>query len=71
MQTEATEDAQKLCSAVLQTFVKFLFFWRIRRKMTAMYRSTSLENKELMALYGDERDDYFVRDEDCTSEVRI
>nr|XP_033469533.1 protein FAM161A-like isoform X2 [Epinephelus lanceolatus] len=36
--------------------------------MAAMYRSTSLENKELMALYGDERDDYFVRDEDCTSE---
>ncbi|XP_056251167.1 protein FAM161A-like [Seriola aureovittata] len=36
--------------------------------MTAMYRSRSLENKELMALYGGDRDPYFVRDEDCTSE---
>ncbi|XP_071335929.1 protein FAM161A-like [Trachinotus anak] len=36
--------------------------------MAVMYRSRSLENKELMALYGGERDPYFVRDEDCTSE---
>ncbi|XP_039639071.1 protein FAM161A-like [Perca fluviatilis] len=35
--------------------------------MAAMYRSTSLENKELMALYGGERDHYFT-DEECTSE---
>ncbi|XP_040906309.1 protein FAM161A-like [Toxotes jaculatrix] len=33
-----------------------------------MYRPPSLENKELMALYGGERDHFFVRDEDCTSE---
>lgn len=36
-----------------------------------MYRSVSLENKELMSLYGEERDRYFVRDEDCASEVRL
>ncbi|XP_070834438.1 protein FAM161A-like [Chaetodon trifascialis] len=36
--------------------------------MAAMYRSAPLENKELMALYGGERDHYFVRDDDCTSE---
>ncbi|XP_051276659.1 protein FAM161A-like [Dicentrarchus labrax] len=36
--------------------------------MALMYRSTSLENKELMALYGGERDHYFDRDEDFTSE---
>ncbi|XP_034753750.1 protein FAM161A-like [Etheostoma cragini] len=35
--------------------------------MSAMYQSTSLENKELMALYGGERDHYFT-EEDCTSE---
>lgn len=34
-----------------------------------MYRSVSLENKELMSPYGEERDRYFVRDEDCASEV--
>ncbi|XP_034537130.1 protein FAM161A-like [Notolabrus celidotus] len=33
-----------------------------------MYRSPSLENKELMALYGGEREHFFVRDEDCGSE---
>ncbi|KAM8739331.1 protein FAM161A [Acanthopagrus schlegelii] len=33
-----------------------------------MYRSVSLENKELMSPYGEERDRYFVRDEDCASE---
>ncbi|XP_074501483.1 protein FAM161A [Sebastes fasciatus] len=36
--------------------------------MAAMYRSTSLENKELMALYEEEGDHYSVIDEDCTSE---
>lgn len=36
-----------------------------------MYRSRSLENKELMALYGGEEEHYFVGDEDCASEVRI
>ncbi|XP_067466813.1 protein FAM161A-like [Thunnus thynnus] len=36
--------------------------------MAVMYRSRSLENKELMALYGGEGEHYFVRDEDCTSE---
>ncbi|XP_032397626.1 protein FAM161A [Etheostoma spectabile] len=35
--------------------------------MAATYQSTSLENKELMVLYGGERDHYFT-DEDCTSE---
>ncbi|XP_044071310.1 protein FAM161A-like isoform X2 [Siniperca chuatsi] len=35
--------------------------------MATIYRSPSLENEELMALYGGERDHYFV-DEDCTSE---
>ncbi|KAI3363432.1 hypothetical protein L3Q82_012047, partial [Scortum barcoo] len=39
-----------------------------RRKIAAMYRSHSLENKELIALYGGVREHYFVRDEDCTSE---
>lgn len=38
--------------------------------MAAMYRSPSLGNKELVALYGGERDDYFDKDEDCISEVR-
>ncbi|XP_074532062.1 protein FAM161A [Halichoeres trimaculatus] len=33
-----------------------------------MYRSPSLENKELMALYGGERERFFVRDEDCCQE---
>uniref|UniRef100_A0A4W6DUD4 Protein FAM161A n=2 Tax=Lates calcarifer TaxID=8187 RepID=A0A4W6DUD4_LATCA len=36
--------------------------------MAGMYRSLSLEKKELMALYGEEKDYYFVRDDDCTSE---
>ncbi|XP_065815624.1 protein FAM161A-like isoform X1 [Labrus bergylta] len=30
-----------------------------------MYRSPSLENKELIALYGGDREDFFVGDEDC------
>lgn len=37
----------------------------------AMYRSASLlESKEVMALYGEDRDRYCVKDEDCISEVR-
>lgn len=36
--------------------------------MEAMYRSPSLGNKELVALYGGERDHYFDKDEDCISE---
>ena len=41
------------------------------KKMAAIYRSPSLENEELMALFGGERDHYFVGDEDCASEVRL
>ncbi|XP_047459385.1 protein FAM161A-like [Mugil cephalus] len=33
-----------------------------------MYRSPALESKELVALYGRERDHYYDRDEDCVSE---
>ncbi|XP_030604380.1 protein FAM161A [Archocentrus centrarchus] len=36
--------------------------------MAVMYRSPFLENKELVALYGGERDCYFDKDEDCISE---
>lgn len=37
----------------------------------AMYRSASLlDSKEVMALYGEDRDHYCVKDEDCISEVR-
>lgn len=68
MQTEETEDRS---SALLQAGCEVSVFWRIRRKMAAMYRSSSLDNKELMAVYGGERDHYYVRDEDCTSEVRL
>lgn len=39
--------------------------------MAVMYRSSALENEELMALYGEEREIYGQRDEDCISEVRI
>lgn len=39
--------------------------------MAVMYRSPALENNELMALYGGEREMYFDKDEDCISEVRI
>lgn len=36
-----------------------------------MYRSASLlDSKEVMALYGEDRDHYCVKDEDCISEVR-
>ncbi|KAM7408347.1 hypothetical protein PAMA_002180 [Pampus argenteus] len=36
--------------------------------MSVMYRSHSLENQELMALYGEEGEHCFMSDEDCTSE---
>ncbi|XP_038163341.1 protein FAM161A-like [Cyprinodon tularosa] len=36
--------------------------------MAVMYRSSALENEELMALYGEEREIYGQRDEDCISE---
>ncbi|KAM4729328.1 protein FAM161A [Anableps anableps] len=36
--------------------------------MSVMYRSPALENNELMALYGEEREIYFEKDEDCISE---
>ena len=36
-------------------------------KKAAMHRSSALENKELMALYGGR---CFVKDEDCIAEVR-
>ncbi|XP_068184192.1 protein FAM161A-like [Antennarius striatus] len=36
--------------------------------MTALYRSASLENQELIALYGRERDCFFVRDDDYAAE---
>ncbi|XP_054885738.1 protein FAM161A-like [Poeciliopsis prolifica] len=36
--------------------------------MAVMYRSPALENKELMALYGQQREIYFEKDEDCISE---
>lgn len=37
----------------------------------AMHRSASLlDNKEVMALYGEDRVHYCVKDEDCISEVR-
>ncbi len=39
--------------------------------MAVMHRSASLEKKELMALFGEERDNDFARDDDCTSEVRL
>lgn len=40
--------------------------------MADIYRSPSLENKELEALYGEDGDCYFDKDEDedCISEVR-
>lgn len=45
---------------------------RTRRKTAAaMYRSPSLEIRELMALYGAERKSFSARDEDGASEVRI
>uniref|UniRef100_A0A096LWT9 FAM161 centrosomal protein A n=1 Tax=Poecilia formosa TaxID=48698 RepID=A0A096LWT9_POEFO len=34
-----------------------------------MYRSPALENNELMALYGEQREIYFEKDEDCISEA--
>ncbi|MEQ2288754.1 hypothetical protein AMECASPLE_026073 [Ameca splendens] len=36
--------------------------------MAVMYRSPALENNELMALYGEEREIYYEKDEDCNSE---
>ena len=39
--------------------------------MAAMFRSSSLENTEEMSLFEREKDNYFVTDEDCRSEVRL
>ncbi|XP_047207935.1 protein FAM161A-like [Girardinichthys multiradiatus] len=36
--------------------------------MAVMYRSPALENNKLMALYGEEREIYYEKDEDCNSE---
>lgn len=46
-------------------------FGLIVKCLSAMYRSASLENEEMMALYGGERNRYLDRDEDCISEVRL
>ncbi|KAF3841803.1 hypothetical protein F7725_023754, partial [Dissostichus mawsoni] len=37
--------------------------------MAAMFRSSSLENTEEMSLFEREKDNYFVADEDCRSEI--
>lgn len=50
-------------------------FWliseEIRKNVAVMYRSPALENNQLMALYGQQREIYFAKDEDCISEVRL
>lgn len=62
-----------ICLAVRQTdrgqAEALLYFRLLVKRLSAMYRSASLGNKELMALY-EEREHYFVKDED-SSEVRL
>lgn len=52
-----------------QELGSFLWVLVLKCQLT-MYRSASLlDNKEVMALYGEDRDHYCVKDEDCISEV--
>lgn len=67
-----------LCPALTSLFTlagqcaEALFDFRlIVRYLSVMYRSASLENQELMDLYGGQRNRYLDKDEDCISEVRL
>lgn len=69
-----TEDKQELHFAfswLSDSLFDFFLGGEFSSNMAVRFRSHSLDNKELQALYGEGREHYLSRDEDGTSEVRI